>query len=107
MRIGVAGSALVIVLAMVLATATLAFGAEELSSQGRQPYRTVWDDFRDGFSAVVTPGTAGARWFYFSGGSYVGDDGLVTTSDRGLRVIPKGTNPTTHQPAFTRTLGQE
>ena len=103
MRTGVAGSALLI----VLTTTTLAFGAETSSSDGPRPFRTVWDDFQDGFSAVVTPGTAGARWFYFSAGPFVGDDGLVTTSNQGLRVIPKGTNPTTHQPAFTNTLGQE
>jgi hypothetical protein len=107
MRMHMSGAAIVIGLAIVLATATLAFGAETASSQGARPYLTVWDDFRAGFSATVTPGSAGARWFYFSAGPYVGDDGLVTTSDRGLRVIPKGTNPTTGQPAFTRTLGQE
>jgi hypothetical protein len=77
------------------------------SAQAAPPYRTVWDDFQSGFSATVTPGTSGARWFYFSAGPYVGDDGVTTTSDRGLRVVPKGTNPATGRPAFTRTLGQE
>jgi hypothetical protein len=96
-----------LMLAMVLATATVAFGAEEPSSQRPPPYRTVWDDFQHGFSATITPGTAGVRWFHFSAGPFVGDDGLPTTSRQGLRVVPKGTNPTTHQPAFTRTLGQE
>ena len=107
MRRCVHGSGIVILLAIVLATATLALGAETAFSQGARPYRTVWDDFRTGFSVTSTPGAPGARWFYSSAGPYVGDDGLATTSDRGLRVVPKGTNPRTGQPAFTRTLGQE
>jgi hypothetical protein len=107
MRMGVTRFAIVIALVTILATATLVYGAETALSQGAPPYRTVWDDFQAGFSATVTPGDSGARWFYFSAGPYVGDDGLTTTSDRGLRVIPKGTNTTSGQPAFTRTLGQE
>lgn len=107
MRIGLLRSGVVIVVAVLLAMATFVRGAETVLSQGAQPYRTVWDDFRSGFSVAATPGAAGARWFYFSAGPYVGDDGVPTTSNQGLRVIPKGTNPTTGQPAFTRTLGQE
>ncbi len=107
MRIGLTRSAIIVALATVLATATLVYGAETALSQGARPYRTVWDDFRDGFTTTVTPGAAGARWFFFSAGPYVGDDGIATTSNRGLKVVPKGTNPSTGQPAFTRTLGQE
>jgi len=107
MRIGVPVLAIVFALAVGLATATSTFGSEPELSQGARPYRTVWDDFRSGFSATITPGAAGVRWFYFSAGPFVGDDGLTTTSNGGLRVVPKGINPTTHQPAFTRTLGQE
>jgi len=97
----------ILVLAVALAAVTLALGAGPVLSQSSPPYRTVWDDFRSGFSAAVTPGAPGARWFFFSAGPFVGDDGIATTSNRGLSVVPKGTNPRTRQPAFTRTLGQE
>ena len=107
MRIGVRRPATIVVLAIALVTAALAVGAEPAYSQPPSPYRIVWDDFQAGFSATVTPGAPGARWFYFSAGPFVGDDGLPTTSTRGLKVVPKRTNPTTRQPAFTRTLGQE
>jgi hypothetical protein len=107
MRISVTRFAVIIAAATLLATATMAYGAESTLAQGARPYRIVWDDFQAGFSATVTPGAPGARWFYFSAGPYVGDDGIETTSERGLRVVPKGTNPTTGRPAFTRTLGQE
>jgi hypothetical protein len=107
MRSRIQRSAIVVVLTVVLATALSSFGVEAATSQEARPYRTVWDDFQAGFSATVTPGPAGARWFYFSAGPYVGDDGLTTTSTRGLKVVPKGTNPATGRPAFTRTLGQE
>jgi hypothetical protein len=63
----------------------------------------VWDDFQNGF----TVNAADAKWFYFSAPPYVGDDGIVTTSSAGLRVISSGVNPTTGKPAFVRTLGQE
>ena len=64
----------------------------------------VWDDFRGGFSV----GTPDARWFYFASGPFVGDDGIASTSRAGgLTVRARGTNPTTGEPAFTRTLGQE
>src|SRR5690348_2478442 len=63
----------------------------------------VWDDFQNGFSVNTT----GAKWFYFSDGSYVGDDGVVSTSPQGLTVAASGTNQSTGEPAFTRTLAQE
>jgi len=107
MRKDIPRSAIVFVLTIVLATTTSSYSAEAASSQEARPYRTVWDDFQAGFSATVTPGAPGSRWFYFSAGPYVGDDGLTTTSTRGLKVVPKGTNSATGRPAFTRTLGQE
>jgi hypothetical protein len=65
-------------------------------------YRIVWDDFRDGFA------TAGpARWSYAGAGPHVGDDGIVTTSEQGLRVFSSGTNPITGRPAFTHTVSHE
>ena len=63
----------------------------------------LWDDFQNGFSVNTT----GAKWFYFSDGSYAGDDGVVSTSPQGLTVAASGTNQSTGEPAFTRTLAQE
>lgn len=63
-------------------------------------YLMEWDRFDKGFSI----GPPDARWFYFESGSLVGNDGVATTSPEGLRVISKGKNPTTRQPAFTLTL---
>ncbi|WP_099364288.1 DUF6081 family protein [Fredinandcohnia onubensis] len=58
-----------------------------------------WDDFSKGF--------APENWFYFSAGDYVGNDGIVTTSNKGLKVVSSGINPTSGEPAFTNTLAQE
>jgi hypothetical protein len=79
--------------------------AEASSSppRGGDGYRIVWDDFRDGF----TTGTPDAKWFYFGFGPYVGNDGVETTSRRGLHVQSPGVNPVTGRPAFTLTLAQE
>ena len=66
-------------------------------------YRIVWDTFTNGFS-VDAPN---AKWFYFSAGPYVGNDGLETTHPSGLKVVSSGTNATTGDPAFTLTLAQE
>jgi len=64
------------------------------------PTYQVWDTFRNGFSED--------KWFYFGAGSFIGDDGIATTSLlTGLKVVPKGTNPKTGLPAFTKTLAQE
>ena len=68
------------------------------------PYHLVWDTFKDGFSV----GAPDAKWFYFGAGPFVGDDGITTTSrSSGLRVVSRGTNATTGEPAFTLSLGQE
>lgn len=72
-------------------------------SQSAPPYITSWDDFRQGF----TVNTPNARWFYFTAGSYVGNDGITNTDLFGLHVIPTGRNPTTGAPAFARTIAQE
>jgi hypothetical protein len=61
------------------------------------------DDFSKGFSAQGPE----AKWFYFAAGPYVGNDGIESTSSKGLRVVSSGTNPRTGKPAFTKTLGQE
>jgi len=58
-----------------------------------------WDDFSQGFTEE--------KWFYFNAGSYLGDDGIITTSNKGLEVVSSGLNPITGEPAFTNTLAQE
>lgn len=69
------------------------------------PDARLWhDDFRDGF---VTEGPE-ARWGHLVAGDYAADDGVVRTSPRhGLHVVASGTHPTTGEPAFVRTIGQE
>jgi hypothetical protein len=91
-----------IALVILAAVAAVQIGVPEAVAQSGER-RTVWDDFRGGFSATGPD----AKWFYFSAGPYVGDDGVTTTSDQGLRVVPTGKNPATGRPAFVRTLGQE
>ncbi len=64
------------------------------------PFRLVWDDFSNGFTASGPR----ARWSYLTLGSHVADDGIVTTSEAGLRVAASGTHPRTGDPAFVNTL---
>jgi hypothetical protein len=77
--------------------------ASPAAAQEDQSYHLVWDDFQSGWSADAP----GARWLTFSDGSYVADDGIVTTSDRGLEVRPRGVNALTGEPAFSLTLGHD
>lgn len=70
---------------------------------GQAPFKTTWDDFKGPF----TVNAPDAKWFYLQFGSYVGDDGIVTTGPQGLRVVPKGVNPTTGEPAYTKTIDQD
>ncbi|MCD9141280.1 DUF6081 family protein [Streptomyces albireticuli] len=66
--------------------------------------KVIWDaDFAGGFTATGPD----ARWWHYAQQSYVGDDGRVTTSDQGLRVVSGGVNPVTGEPAFVRGLGQD
>ncbi|MBV9140634.1 MAG: hypothetical protein JO115_06930 [Pseudonocardiales bacterium] len=66
-------------------------------------YRITWDDFSDGF---LTSGPE-ARWTYLTAGLFIADDGIVTTSTEGLRVVSRGTNQYSGEPAFVHTVGQE
>jgi hypothetical protein len=79
----------------------LAFGTAAAQESGSVTYFD--DDFRDGFSAQGPD----AEYFYFAAGPYVGNDGIESTSSKGLRVTSSGTNRRTGKPAFIRTLGQE
>lgn len=95
------------VAALLLITAFATLAAPEpvvaAGGYGGGAYRIVWDDFQHGFTTTGPD----ARWTLFAAGPYVGDDGVVRTSTRGLRVDSSGTNPTSGEPAFVRTLGQE
>jgi hypothetical protein len=57
------------------------------------------DDFQDGFSI----GSPSAKWSYFSIGPYTANDGLVITSENGLRVVASGVNRHTGEPALGGT----
>lgn len=70
--------------------------------KGRDPleYTTLIDDFKDGFSVD----TATSKWNHFTFGSYVGKDGVATTTRRKggmLKVVSPGKNPRTGEPAYT------
>lgn len=99
----------VALLCVLLPTAALAGGKGNgqgnngKGNNGNGGYRVVWDDFRRGFT-VDSPD---AKWFHFNAGPFVGDDGIVTTSNRGLHVRAAGTNPVTGKPAFTKTVAPE
>lgn len=65
---------------------------------------TLYDDFRNGFSASGPTD----KWGYFGfGPNFTGDDGIESVSGQGLRVVPRGVNPQTGKPAFTKTVVQE
>lgn len=72
-------------------------------AEAKGGYQVVWDDFRTNFSA----NSSNARWFNFSMGPFVADDGLVSITKNGLSVVASGQNPITHLPAFVRTMGQD
>jgi Family of unknown function (DUF6081) len=85
---------------------TLAVGVPP-SVGAAAPAVPVWDDFGGGFT-VGSIGSS-AKWFYFAtpDGAFVGDDGNTFTARGALTVVPKGTNPSTHLPAYSKTVAQE
>ena len=93
------GSSLAIAACAAILPAASA-GADE--ARAPAPYRVVWDDFSAGFTTTGP----NAKWSHLTIGPFVADDGRVSTSSRGLRVVAGGVNPRTGQPAFTHTLGQ-
>jgi hypothetical protein len=61
--------------------------------------RTVFsDDFSSGFNSSPT-----GKWQLYPGL----DDGIISTSAHGLKVVPRGKNPLTGLPAFTVTTAQD
>jgi hypothetical protein len=77
--------------------------AAPAAAAAQHGYRVVWDDFHDGWSANAP----GAKWLDFTAGTFLADDGVVTTSERGLRVESSGVNAFTGAPAFVKTMGQD
>ena len=70
------------------------------TSAAAPPKVLLKDDFRQGLDLAHT-------WGLLSIGSFVADDGIVTTSNQGLYVKPRGTNPLTGAPAFTKSSADE
>jgi hypothetical protein len=66
-------------------------------------YTLFWDDFANGFT-VDTPE---AKWNHFRYGSFVADDGLVSGGLGWISIWPKGTNPRSGNPAFTKTVAPD
>lgn len=104
-RLGALAAAAAAVPALLAPSSPSAAGplAGSTAAGGPPPYRLVWDDFRDGFAA----GGPDDPWFTVQVGGYAADDGVATTTRRGLHVESSGTNPDTGEPAFVRTLGQD
>ena len=95
------GSRFVLGIAMVMALILTALAPAPTYAK-QDGFRTVWDDFKDGFSAHGPD----SKWFYFTAGPYVGDDGIETTAGNSLQVISSGTS-STGEPAFFRSIGQD
>lgn len=63
----------------------------------------IWsDDFAEGFR-LGRIGTD-AVWHQFEAGSFCPDDAVPTVDENGLKVIPRGVNPRSGDPAFTQTV---
>jgi hypothetical protein len=89
---------------LLLAACAVLLHAPATSATGvRHAYRIVWDDFRHGFADSGEQ----ARWSIPVFGPLVPTDGEVTTSRDGLRVVAKGANERTGDPAFTVTVPQD
>lgn len=64
--------------------------------------RILWDDFSDVFNVEFSNG----KWFYFKSGTFVANDGIVSKTESGIRVVPREKNPKTGEPAFSSSLAQ-
>jgi hypothetical protein len=100
---------------LAAATACLLLSSSALRADDEEGYRILWDNFKDGFAVSAVPGPD-VKWLYFGfpqadGGFFLGDDGVESTSqngpDKGLTVRSPGVNPSTGDPAFTKTVGLE
>jgi hypothetical protein len=86
-----------------LSFAVVLAGTLGVQAHAQSSYSLTWDDFSQGFN---TSGPL-TKWFYFAAGPFVGNDGVVSTSSKGLYVAAPGVNTVTGKPAFTLTVGQE
>ncbi|MFI2372404.1 DUF6081 family protein [Streptomyces sp. NPDC018833] len=93
-----------VVLTVALAAALMPAAAGSASPSGADiRARTTWDDFRGGFDHTGDD----AKWSLTPLGPFPHGDGLTSTSQAGLRVVPTGTNRATGAPAFAYTTGKE
>jgi hypothetical protein len=76
----------------------------EATAEAQNAYHVVWDDFRHEQRADALDAD---RWFNFAVGSFVGDDGVVSTSSHGLSVVASGLDLSTGDPAFAKSMGQD
>ena len=67
--------------------------------------RLFADRFRDGIH-IGAQGSTDNEWFHFSAGPFVGDDGVATVR-QGVLYIESPARSASHEPVFTRTIGQE
>lgn len=90
-------------LLVALGAAPVAMARPARPVEAQRAYHVVWDDFKGGWSANAPD----ARWFDFTVGPFIADDGVVSTSSHGLSVVASGVNPVTGEPAFAKTMGQD
>lgn len=64
--------------------------------------RIIWDDFSEGLDIK----NEDSKWYQDGIGTYACNDGVVTMTEGGIRVAPKGKNPKTGEPAFSLSLAQ-
>lgn len=65
----------------------------------------LWrEDFTGGFDAGKHGGES--RWNLFEIGPFCPNDGVVTRTDSGIRVVSRGLHGETGEPAFTQTMPQ-
>lgn len=89
--------------AAAAALAAIVGTASPAAAATAAPYRITWDDFRSGFSYSGED----PRWTVYPTGSLPYGDGVPSTTQAGLTVLPTGRDPATGQPAFAFSTGQE
>ncbi|MDK9497419.1 DUF6081 family protein [Streptomyces katrae] len=97
--------AVAVAMAVAVTPATGAMAVEQVEQVEETPMlkRTVFSDtFQNGFDT-----SAAGNWQLFQNGGLTANDGIATTSTRGLNVVPSGKDPVTGQPAFAWTTGQQ
>src|SRR4051794_21472530 len=87
-NVRVAGAVLALLASLVVVAGSAAGGPSKV---------LLADDFTQGFSLGGT-----GTWQYLIFPPFVSDDGITSTSNRGLYVKASGTNPVTGEPAFTK-----